>query len=66
MNKISILDSLMTQFPGISHLNQTDYLLADSYIQGYEYNQNFKYLSNQEWYETVHTFLLLVCEAEGI
>ena len=62
----SILDSLNLQSPAVSQLTSTDYTLVNSYLQDSEYNIKFSYLSNQEWYELVHTFLLLVCEAEGI
>ena len=66
MIKLSILDSLNLQSPGVSQLNNTDWHLVNKYLQNNEYSTEFQYLSNQEWYELVHTFLLLVCEAEGI
>lgn len=66
MINFSILNSLNLQCPAVSQLNSTDYTLVVSYLQYKEYSTMFNYLSNQEWYEAVHTFLLLVCEAEGI
>ena len=66
MMTFSILDSLNLQSPAVSLLNPTDWHLANSYLQDNEYKIDFKYLSHIEWYETVHTFLLLICEAEGI
>jgi len=61
----TIQEMLLDSAPGISMLNSTDWALVDTYLGINEYAEA-KYLSIQEWYETVHTFLLLICEAEGI
>lgn len=56
---------LLLSSPGVTELNSTDYALIDTYLDADEYS-NFDYLSTQDWFNLVHTFLLLVCEAEGL
>ena len=65
MLSYTIQEMLLLSSPGVTELNSTDYALIDTYLDADEYS-NFDYLSTQDWFNLVHTFLLLVCEAEGL
>ena len=56
---------LESDTPGIIYLTALDAFLVSSYLLNSEYSFTYKYLTNSEWYDTVHTFFLLVLEAEG-
>lgn len=62
----SLETQLLTSFPGMSKLNSQDWDIANQYLDTRtEYSVSTCTNLGVNWDETVHTFFLLVLEAEG-
>lgn len=63
----SILSELTKFYPIVSLLSSEDSNIVHKYLLSEEYVKYGKSgIPNSEWYQTVHTFLLLVLESEGV
>ncbi len=62
----SLETQLLTDFPGMSELHPQDWDIAKQYIDiGNEYLVSNCTNLGVNWNDTVHTFFLLILEAEG-
>ena len=62
----SLETQILASFPGMSNLNPQDVDIARQYIDTRnEYDYSTCTNLGVNWYDTVHTFFLLVLEAEG-
>jgi hypothetical protein len=61
---VPIQEELLNNYPGVSCLPTYSFDIVMKYLEHGEYSRPDD-LSITEWYEKVHTFLLLVLESEG-